>query len=287
MHLHEAACQGSVGRRKMTVFLYCEPCKGSPIKALVNKKKAVHPRFFLRVCRARWSVRSQSQFVPEISWSDSGPAIEAIRSVTHPVLALRRATLRTERNPRVAPAGFPPARFLGQPLLMPVARQCQVAPRVPTSAMAEARKYSVPARVHSVHKNSGWSRGNAASNPSRTHGTVESPAAVCSWRNICLRERRRLQSVLRVLPTPLLAGGDAPKIMGSALALPRGTSAGDHRRCGRGSHARPPWPACTPAPWKGGHQLEIAGQLLTFEPLTVLINDANHKIIAMQVDSCH
>ena len=98
---------------------------GSPIKALVIKKKAVHPRFFLRVCLARWSVRSQSQFVPEISWSDSGPAIEAIRSVTHLVLALRRATLRTERNPRVAPVEFPPARFLGQPLLMPVARQCQ------------------------------------------------------------------------------------------------------------------------------------------------------------------
>jgi len=191
----------------MTVFLYCEPCKGSPIKALVNKKKAVHPRFFLRVCRARWSVRSQSQFVPEISWSDSGPAIEAIRSVTHPVLALRRATLRTERNPRVAPAGFPPARFLGQPLLMPVARQCQVAPRVPTSAMAEARKYSVPARVHSVHKNSGWSRGNAASNPSRTHGTPERGPRTMTVLGYKLWEGRRQQHRHLLPPCPFGPGG--------------------------------------------------------------------------------
>ena len=52
--------------------------RGHQLRRWSTRKKLSTPGFFLRVCLARWSVRSQSQFVPEISLSDSGPPLRMI-----------------------------------------------------------------------------------------------------------------------------------------------------------------------------------------------------------------
>ena len=152
--------------------------KGSPIKAGVNGKIVVRPRFFLRVHRAPLSDRFQAnsslrfrRLIPDPVRGD--PFSHPSGSSAWVELDYQ---LRTERNQQVALAWFPPARFLGHPFLRPAAHSCQAAHRAPTAGTAAARKRSVPGRVHSVYKNFGWSRGYAAANPLWTHGTVESPA---------------------------------------------------------------------------------------------------------------
>ena len=105
--------------------------------------------------------------------------------------------------------------------------------RAPTSKILEARKYSVPGRVHSVYNIFGWSRGDAASNPLRTHGTVESPAKLSFIAQITTG-RAAASNQSNWFSQPLyLAGDDSPKFMGTAFAPVPGTSAGAHRHCPR------------------------------------------------------
>jgi hypothetical protein len=82
---------------------------------------------------------------------------EAIRSVTHLVLARAPGILFSK--------SFPDFCF-----------SIRAAPNPDSSG---SRKRSVPVRVHSVRKNSGFTGPGClapASNPLLTHGTVESPA---------------------------------------------------------------------------------------------------------------
>ena len=126
---------------------------------------------------------------------------EAIRSVTHLVLAPDREDFLSflYKLPRLC---------LGLSCDQPVR----------PSRFCGTRKRSVPVRVHSVSKSSGFADASSkppASNPLLTHGTVESPAKHFLKQFHCpLKEEcGRLQSVLRALRQPLsLAGGRAPKL---------------------------------------------------------------------------
>ena len=110
---------------------------------------------------------------------------EAIRSVTHLVLALANEDWHLKFEPkgadRTSPARLPPARFSWSAVLLPqapaLASACVHRPCA-HPATGGTRKRSVPGRVHSVSKSCG-SRCAAArcgANPLLTHGTVESPA---------------------------------------------------------------------------------------------------------------
>jgi hypothetical protein len=95
---------------------------------------------------------------------------EAIRSVTHLVLALDRKSLFLK--------SFPVFFFVF--LAIDLARP---------SRSSGTRKRSVPVRVHSVDKSGGFAgscRQAQAANPFLTHGTVESPAKLFLEQSHCV-----------------------------------------------------------------------------------------------------
>jgi len=161
------------------------------------------------------------------------------------------------------PGGPNSSRVFGTPFLMPDLLSPAAPGRIPPrrnrdprpSRFCGTRKRSVPVRVHSVLRVLAWPGPVArppASNPFLTHGTVESPAK--------LHGSNRSSGCPQGAPPPpisspgssqplSLAGGGTPKLTFSQWPAAVRRRAGDRIPLPPSSRARPPWPACTPAPW--------------------------------------
>ena len=176
------------------------PCpRGRPLGRVSTGKKAFVPNSFFHQANSRCSkirfARQYSNLSFRLLISDTYSmghcCIEAIRSVTHLVLA-RGAFLSSVSYLKASPS----SSFL-RSTLRP-SRHCGT------------RKRSVPVRVHSVRKSSGFAGSCCqapVSNPFLTHGTVESPAKLFFKHfhfGAKFRECGRLQSVQQgSKPTPI------------------------------------------------------------------------------------
>ena len=177
--------------------------RGHPLGRASTDKKVLVPNFFLFIGLSQLPTSfCSAEHEPVISSIDSGrlSAGHCLRRgdpFSHPSGSSARwqvraihPTLNRKELGGNAQSQFPPARLfcstvriaLGAVLVKsdPATMNCfHLSPARPTRG-CESRKRSVPLRVHSVFKRSGFVSPLSAltSNPFLTHGSVESPAKV-------------------------------------------------------------------------------------------------------------
>src|SRR5438876_5110779 len=163
---------------------------------------------------------------------------EAIRSVTHLVLAPDRENSLS---------------FLYKLPRLCFGLSCDQPER--PSRFCGTRKRSVPVRVHSVSKSSGFTDASCpapASNPLLTHGTVQSPAKRFLKQFHCVEGGVRPPPISPegFAPTPSSGWRPRSQIYNFIPLLPVAPIFVWRRNRFPGpSDARPPWPACRPALW--------------------------------------